>query len=70
MVSLLPLLGTQMEQTQIAGARIRFKDAREALVAYAIIDGRRPCPATSASAGLKAAAGGAGPATNSSRRAP
>jgi hypothetical protein len=69
MLSLLLPLGTLMEQAQIAGARTRFEDAREALIACAIVNGRLPCPATTASAGLETPAGGAGPATNSSGRA-
>jgi hypothetical protein len=68
MVSLFLHLGTQMKQAQIAGARTRVKDARTALIACAIIDRPLPCPATSASAALDAAAG-AGPATNSRRYA-
>jgi len=54
MMSLLLPLGTQMEQRQITDTRARLEDAREALIAFALINGRQPCPATTTSAGLEA----------------
>ena len=59
MMGLLLPLGAQLEQRQITDTRTRLEDAREALIAFAIINGRLPCPATTASAGIEAPAGGA-----------
>ena len=58
LASLLLPLGTQMEQRQISDTQKRLEEAREALIAFAIINGRLPCPATTTSAGLEAPAGG------------
>jgi prepilin-type N-terminal cleavage/methylation domain-containing protein len=54
MASLLLPLGAQLEQRQISDTRARLEDAREALIAFAIVNGRLPCPATTTSAGLEA----------------
>lgn len=54
---LLPL-GTQVEQRQIADTTRRLEDAREALIGFAVINGRLPCPASLDSLGIESPAGG------------
>lgn len=44
---LLPL-GTQLEQRQVGETTRRLEDAREALIGFAIVNKRLPCPATAA----------------------
>lgn len=44
---LLPL-GAQVEQRKITETIRRLEDARDALIAFAIVNGRLPCPATAA----------------------
>jgi prepilin-type N-terminal cleavage/methylation domain-containing protein len=44
---LLPL-GTQLEQRQITETTRRLEEARDALIGFAIVNGRLPCPATAA----------------------
>ena len=58
LVSLLLPLGTQLDQRRITETQKRLEDARDALIAFAIINGRLPCPATTTSAGIEDPAGG------------
>jgi prepilin-type N-terminal cleavage/methylation domain-containing protein len=51
-------LSAQTEQRNFEETRRRLDLARELLLVYAIVNGRLPCPATNASAGDEAAAGG------------
>lgn len=46
-------LGAQVELRNYSETQSRLEAAREALLAYAIANGRLPCPATSASAGAE-----------------
>lgn len=54
---LLPL-GTQVEQREVAETTRRLEDAREALIGFAIINGRLPCPAIGGTTGDEALASG------------
>jgi prepilin-type N-terminal cleavage/methylation domain-containing protein len=51
-------LSAQTEQRNFEETRRRLDLARELLLAYAIVNGRLPCPATNASAGDEAPVGG------------
>jgi prepilin-type N-terminal cleavage/methylation domain-containing protein len=52
-------LSAQTEQRQFQETRQRLDAARELLLAFAVANGRLPCPATSASSGFEAPVGGA-----------
>lgn len=56
--TLLYTLSAQTEQRNFEETRRRLEAARELLLAYAIVNGRLPCPATAASAGDEDLAGG------------
>ena len=56
---LLYTLSAQTEQRNFDETRRRLEQARELLLGFAIVNGRLPCPATAASAGDEAPAGGA-----------
>lgn len=47
-----------MEQKQINETRRQLDEIREALIGYAVVNGRLPCPATTASSGAENPAGG------------
>ena len=51
-------LSAQTEQRSFEETRRRLEQARELLLAFAIVNGRLPCPATSASNGDEATPGG------------
>lgn len=55
----LTLLSAQQEQRQVEETRDRLDEAREALIGFAIANGRLPCPATNASNGVETPVGGA-----------
>jgi prepilin-type N-terminal cleavage/methylation domain-containing protein len=57
--SLLVPLVTQVEERRIADTRKILDDAREALIGFAIANGRLPCPASAVSNGTESPAGGA-----------
>lgn len=50
-------LSAQTEQRNIEETRTRLEAARELILAFAIVNGRLPCPATAASAGAEAFTG-------------
>jgi prepilin-type N-terminal cleavage/methylation domain-containing protein len=56
--SLMYTLSAQTEQRSFEETRRRLEVARELLLSYAIVNGRLPCPATAASAGIEDPAGG------------
>lgn len=56
-------MSAQMEQRGFEETRARLTQARELLIAYSIVNGRLPCPATAATAGDESPAGG-GTCTN------
>jgi prepilin-type N-terminal cleavage/methylation domain-containing protein len=58
LASLLLPLGAQVEQRQVADTTRRLEDAREALIGFAIVNGRLPCPATAGTTGDESPAGG------------
>lgn len=51
-------LSAQIEQRNFEDTRRRLEQARELILGFAIVNGRLPCPATAASAGDEAPAGG------------
>ena len=55
--ALLVPLGTQMDAARYASVRTQIHDAREALLGWAVINGRLPCPDTDGD-GLPDPAGG------------
>ena len=57
--SVMYTLSAQVEQRNFNETRNRLAEAKELLLAYAIVNGRLPCPATLASAGVEAPEGGA-----------
>ena len=56
--TLMYTLSAQSEQRNFEETRRRLEAARELLLAYAIVNGRLPCPATAASTGDESPAGG------------
>jgi prepilin-type N-terminal cleavage/methylation domain-containing protein len=56
--SLLVPLSTQVDQRNIAETQRRLEDARDALLGFAISNGRFPCPASASSNGTEAPIGG------------
>jgi prepilin-type N-terminal cleavage/methylation domain-containing protein len=52
-------LSAQTEQRNFEETRRRLEAARELILAFAVVNGRLPCPATAASAGAEAFSGGA-----------
>jgi type II secretory pathway pseudopilin PulG len=56
--SLMYTLGAQIENRAIADTQRRLEDAKELIVAFAMVNGRLPCPASSTSNGDEAAAAG------------
>lgn len=63
MTGLLPTISSQIEQQQLKETRNQLKDIEQALIGFAIINGRLPCPATSTSNGVESPVGG-GACTN------
>jgi prepilin-type N-terminal cleavage/methylation domain-containing protein len=61
--SILVPLATQVEERRFGETRRMLDDAREALLGFAIANGRLPCPASGTSSGLESPTGG-GPCTN------
>ena len=53
LVGLLLPLGAQMEQRNVSATQGQLEAAREALIGFAIANGRMPCPARSSSAGAE-----------------
>jgi prepilin-type N-terminal cleavage/methylation domain-containing protein len=62
--SLMYTLAAQTDQRAREQTQRTLEQAREALLGYAIANGRLPCPASSASNGIEAPAGGATACTN------
>jgi prepilin-type N-terminal cleavage/methylation domain-containing protein len=58
MGGLLPTLSSQIEQRRNSDTSKQLDDIRDALIGFAIIKGRLPCPATSSSHGAESPAGG------------
>ncbi len=58
MASLMYTLSSQVEQRNFEDTRRRLDQARELLLAFALVNGRLPCPATSSSAGDESPSGG------------
>lgn len=54
----LTLLSAQQEQIKIEETRSRLEETREALIGYAVSNGRLPCPASATSGGLESPVGG------------
>ena len=55
---LLPTLSSQVEQRHLTETSSRLDEIKEALIGYAVINGRLPCPATSTSNGKESPSGG------------
>lgn len=55
---LLPTISSQAEQRHENDTRKQLDEIQQALIGYAIINGRLPCPATSTSNGAESPAGG------------
>lgn len=62
--ALLVPLGTQMDQRRTAATQRAIEEARDALLGFAIANGRLPCPATAASNGAEKFVTGTGSAGN------
>ncbi len=59
MLGLMSTLSSQIEQRNFDDTRRRLEQARELLLAFAIVNGRLPCPAIATSAGQEAGGGAA-----------
>lgn len=57
------ILSSQQEMSRIEETTTLLNEAREALIGYAIVNGRLPCPASGAANGMESPAGG-GACTN------
>jgi len=57
-------LGAQMEQRNLSDTQRRLDDAKDLLLAYALVNGRLPCPAAPGTTGDESPAGGAAACTN------
>ncbi|MDD4977496.1 MAG: prepilin-type N-terminal cleavage/methylation domain-containing protein [Gallionella sp.] len=55
---LLPTISSQIEQKQINDTRRQLDEIKDALIGYAVANGRLPCPATAASNGEEKPVGG------------
>lgn len=55
---LLPTLSAQVESQRINETRKQLNEIQQALIGYAIVHGRLPCPASSTSNGMESFAGG------------
>jgi len=62
--SLMYTLSAQVEQRAREQTQRTLEQAREAVLGYAVANGRLPCPASAASNGIEAPAGGATACTN------
>jgi type II secretory pathway pseudopilin PulG len=51
-------LASQVEQRRVAQTRQQLEEIREALVGFALANGRLPCPASATSSGIESPAGG------------
>ena len=58
MASLMYTLSAQVEVRNFEDTRRRLDQARELVLGFAVVNGRLPCPATAASAGIESPAGG------------
>lgn len=58
MASLMYTLSAQVEARNFEDTRRRLEQARELILAFAIVNGRLPCPATATSSGLEDPSGG------------
>lgn len=58
LAGLLPTLSGQIEQQRTSDTRKQLEDIKDALIGYAIVNGRLPCPASSTSYGAESPAGG------------
>jgi prepilin-type N-terminal cleavage/methylation domain-containing protein len=61
---LLPTLSSQVEQRHLTETRARLDEIKEALIGYAIINGRLPCPASSSTNGKEDPTSGTGSCTH------
>lgn len=58
LTGLIPTISSQIEQRQLDETRKQISDIEQALLGFAIINGRLPCPASSASNGVESPDGG------------
>lgn len=56
--SILVPLSTQVDQRQISDTQKQLDELKEAIIGFAIANGRLPCPASSTSAGIESPPGG------------
>ncbi len=56
--SVVSLVSTQLEARNIAETQSRLDQIKDALIGFAIVNGRLPCPATNTSAGVETPTGG------------
>lgn len=60
---LLPTISAQIEQKRIAETKKQLEEIKEALIGFAVINGRLPCPSSAAGSGLELYLGGGVPCT-------
>jgi len=58
MGGLLPTITSQLDQQHTTETRKQLEDIQQALIGYAVINGRLPCPASSSSNGIENPVGG------------
>jgi len=59
---LVPTLSSQIDQRHVSETRKQLDEIQQALIGFAIINGRLPCPASSTSNGVESFASGGAPA--------
>lgn len=59
LTGLVPTISGQLEQQRVTETRRQLNEIQQALIGFAIINGRLPCPASSSSNGIESPAGGA-----------
>lgn len=58
LAGLLPMITSQVDQQKYSQTRKQLEEIKEALIGYAIINGRLPCPASDTSNGIESFASG------------
>ena len=53
------MLGSQLENKKVSDTQVRIKEANDAIMAFAAVNRRLPCPATAAGTGLESVTAGA-----------
>lgn len=58
LVGLIPSISGQVDQKRMAETRVQLDEIQQALIGFAVANGRLPCPASTSSNGIESPAGG------------